>query len=86
MKYYLKATGSTCYDETGITFPHEIKYDLFNLVWARGATYVKWGKQFGWSNQPRVLTFRCDEPKILEMIKFALSNQKLNLIVSEKTW
>lgn len=85
-KYYLKAIGSTCYDETGITFPNKIEYDLRLAVWQRGALYVKWGRQFGWANQPKVVTFRTDEPAILDFIQHMLDNQKLNLIVAEKTW
>jgi len=30
--YYLKATGSTCYDKTGITFPDSIPANLENII------------------------------------------------------
>lgn len=86
MRFYLKPTGSACYDKTGITFPHKIAYDLENMVWARAAKHIRWGRQFGWKNQPRVLTFVSDDPAIERMIAFAISNQKLPLIVAEKTW
>lgn len=56
-KFYLKATGSTCYDETGITFPEKKEIDLQLLLILAGAGLVRWERQFGWSNQPKVLVF-----------------------------
>ena len=84
--FYLKAIGSTCYDESGITFPNKIKFDLKNLVWGRGAIFIKWGRQFGWANQPKVLSFVSDDPNIVRSVQFALDNQAFNLIVTKKTW
>jgi len=61
--YHLKATGSACYDETGITFPQEIKIDLARLVKdalrkaGANITYsLTWARPE--ANQPHVLIVR----------------------------
>ena len=61
MKYYIKATGSTCYDKTGITYPENKTIDLETLVNSHGGFNCVWQNQFGWSNQPQVLTFEMDD-------------------------
>ena len=56
-KYYVRATGSTCYDKTGITFPEKVSIDFDSLL--EDTKNVQWENQFGWSNQPKVITFHC---------------------------
>ena len=85
MRFYLKPTGSTCYDKSGITFPHKFTYDLQSLVANRGAKDIGWQRQFGWANQPEVLIFDCDKDQ-RDRICFALCNQALNLLVAERYW
>ena len=64
-EYYLKATGSTCYNKTGITFPICIVIDLVKLLKSYGVTNIEWRRQFDWSNQPEVLTFNIEYSKKL---------------------
>lgn len=56
-RYYLHAMGSICYDNTGITFPEQLDFNLTQLAKLAGASEVHWERQFGWNNQPEVLCF-----------------------------
>lgn len=56
-RYYLKAGGSVCYDDSGITYPVSFNIDLETLLKLSGASEIKWMNQFGWDNQPEVLCF-----------------------------
>ena len=60
-RHYIRATGSVCYDQTGIVFPSQIALDFKALLSQLKKPQVKWEKQFGWFNQPEVLTFRATE-------------------------
>jgi hypothetical protein len=53
---YIKALGSVCYDQTGMTGK--------TIKWREmpGIRNPRWGKQFGWSNQPKMLTFDLVDP------------------------
>jgi hypothetical protein len=76
-KYYLKATGCTCYDGKGITFPEpkisapieDLAKIFFTQPTAFGKRYF-WQAQFHWTNQPEVLCFDCepDKAKLFELI------------------
>jgi len=78
-RFYIKATGSICYNETGIIFPSHIPFDFKDLLSPLHNPEMKWQHQFGWINQPKVLTFRASEKEAKEV------NEKLpiGLIVSE---
>ena len=78
-RYYIKATGSVCYDDTGIVFPSHIALDFKDLLSPLKNPEMKWENQFGWFNQPLVLTFRASEEEAREL------NEKLpiGLIVSD---
>ena len=78
-RHYIRATGSVCYDQTGIVFPSQIALDFKALLSQLKKPQVKWEKQFGWFNQPEVLTFRATHEEAREL------NGKLpiGLIVSE---
>ncbi len=88
-KYYIKATGSTCYDNTGVTFPHNESFQLqeedmsaekfVDELWGRN---IRWENQFGWENQPQVLTFEASEEDATA-IGYDLPH---GLIVVECTW
>lgn len=58
MTFYLKPTGSTCYNRTGITFPAKKRINFEKRLAAMGCKDFYWCNQFGWSNQPEVITFR----------------------------
>lgn len=58
MRYYLQAMGDTCYDpDYGLTYPYKAPVDFRELLTNVGASNIRTAHQFGWSNQPRVLTF-----------------------------
>jgi hypothetical protein len=88
MRHYLKATGSACYHETnGIVFP-DIKINLRELLRNHGATNIRYARQFGWANQPKVLTFNIDDGNFLESIsnrralRNSLSRLQLPLVIA----
>ena len=56
-RWYIRSMGSTCYDKAGVTSPHPFALDLPALLTANDCTVGAWEDQFGWSNQPAVLTF-----------------------------
>lgn len=60
-RYYLKATGSVCYDASGITFPRRIPIDIDALAKIFFNSSTTWQHAHGWKNQPKALCFECDE-------------------------
>ena len=50
-RFYIKALGSTCYFKTGLVGK------TFDWKDMPGIRNPRWANQFGWSNQPSVLTF-----------------------------
>ena len=60
-RYYIKATGQVCYDSSGIVFPSQIALDFKELLSQLKNAEIKWENQFGWFNQPKVLSFRATE-------------------------
>ena len=66
-RYYIKATGSVCYDDTGIVFPSQIALDFKELLSQLKNPEIKWENHFGWINQPLVLTFRANEKEAKEV-------------------
>jgi len=78
-RFFIKATGSVCYDSTGITFPSPIALDFKDLLSPLKNPEMKWENQFGWCNQPLVLTLRASEREAQK-----LNNRlPIGLIVSE---
>lgn len=64
-RYYVKATGSVCYDRSGITFPDTETVNFNSLL--SGLSTPKWENQFDWSNQPAVLSFSAEEKEAREI-------------------
>ncbi len=60
-RHYIRATGSTCYDETGITFPVKEAVDWNALLEGLSDPQPTWENEFGWDNQPKVLVFSATE-------------------------
>jgi hypothetical protein len=54
-QYYIKATGSTCYDSSGITYPEKQPVNWLALLF--GTANRSWENNLGMSNQPKVITF-----------------------------
>ena len=72
-RYYLKAYGSICYNTVGISSPifHPIDFLKIPLI-----KNPRWAKQFGWSNQPHVLTFNLpDSPDAIRKVEAWLVDQ-----------
>ena len=67
MKYYIKATGSVCYDKSGITFPLVISVDYVEILSRYQISDIIWENQYGWSNQPEVLCFSAEEENIKQL-------------------
>jgi len=84
MRYYLKATGSTCYDSSGVTFPVVAAVDFEDILTSAGATNLEWINQFGWSNQPAVLCFSLDNPSktFLDMIQLVIDSYHVGIVVA----
>ena len=66
-RYYIKATGSVCYDEKGITFPENIAVNFKGILSSICSPKVKWENQFSWTNQPEVLSFSAKEKEAREI-------------------
>lgn len=61
--YYLKPTGSTCYDPAGITYPEPLPVNWSSIFWKIVPRAV-FCNQFGWSNQPQVLCFKAGDVQL----------------------
>ena len=84
-KYYLKATSSTCYDKTGITFPEHISIPIENLADIFFGRAWDWRRQFGWNNQPEVLIFSTDEEKA-QLFHIVINRFYKGFVVVERDW
>ena len=86
MRYYLKATGSACYNKggEGTTFPKR-KINLEEMLKTVGAENIRWCNQFNWKNQPKVLTFNIKEQNLVSL-NTRLIILNLPLIALEKSW
>lgn len=62
--YYIRATGSTCYDQSGITFPVKEAVDWNALLEGLGNPRTKWEPEHGQSNLPPVLTFWANDEEV----------------------
>lgn len=60
-RYFLYAMGSTCYDKTGITYPQTESLDLVQMIKDGGGKNIRWAKQFGYNNLPKVITVTLPE-------------------------
>jgi hypothetical protein len=79
MKHYIKATGSVCYDGTGITFPRPYEVDFGKILKKHKISDADWIQQFGWNNQPEVLVFSA-KSEVAKLVEDALPS---GLIVVE---
>ena len=84
-RYYLKALGSVCYSDFGITYPQKLAVNLKELLKLSGAKNIRWGKQYGWNNQPKVISFRIDDKQLIR-VNLNLVKLDLPLVVMDKTW
>ncbi len=55
-RHYIKAIGSTCYNRQGVSEGDCVRIINWNQM--PGIYNPHWANQFGWSNQPAVLTFQ----------------------------
>jgi len=55
--WYVKATGSVCYDARGVSFPERREIDWAEILGAARVRHWQWRNQFDWDNQPEVLCF-----------------------------
>lgn len=58
---YIRATGSTGYDKTGITFPVQEPVDWEVLLAGLKRPNPTWEHEHGWENQPEVLVFTASD-------------------------
>ena len=77
-RFFLKATGSTCYDEMGITYPMTIKIKLDLFVQSLGGTKTYWANEF--NNLPKILLFNALPADVVVMNSLVY---KFGLIVKE---
>lgn len=72
MRYYIKATGSTCYDNTGLTYPivynpnekNSQKFDSWvRIVMDYNAT-VAWENLYHYSNLPKVIVITISDRNV----------------------
>jgi hypothetical protein len=82
-RYYIKALSCVCYDKTGITFPDKYELDLTTALKTCNCKNIRWAKQFGWKNQPRVLCFDVNE-KDVNLINKSIQSWENGLLVTEK--
>lgn len=60
-RFYLGATGSTCYDETGMTYPRQIAINFEEKIAEFfQAKVFNWQAIFDYPNTPPVLTFHTE--------------------------
>ena len=78
MRYYLHArTNVWGYDNSQIVdeIGNKIPFDLAKIVKNLGGKNIRWSRHKGYSNQPKVLTFSCDN---LENFDRGLDNVQIN--------
>jgi len=84
---YIRAIGSTCYNETGLTWPTTEQVDWDELLRGLKNPEPRWECEFGWGNQPPVLVFRAtdDEVRVVDerIIEEALGYY---LLVRDRDW
>ena len=87
-RYYLHATGCTCYDRTGITFPEpkiSIPIEELAHIFFGYNTETVLQRQFNWNNQHEVLTFSATEDKA-KLFQTALNKFCNAFIVKVRNW
>lgn len=73
MNFYIKALGSTCYDEEGLTFPVEetlgkgLQHEVSTRLQFNGTVY--WEHLWYMPNLPKVLLIHIDEVKNADLIE-----------------
>jgi hypothetical protein len=75
IRYYVSPAGGAWYD------PEELK----PLVTLNGGFNVRTARQFGWANQPEVVTFSCFEGDE-RFVSAALDHHGYMTIIKEKDW
>lgn len=69
-RWYIHATGSTCYNMEGVTFPPEraegVNWEGLIQDVVRGP-HCAWERRLGWLNQPHVLTFNATAQQAKEV-------------------
>lgn len=79
-RYYV--TRSHYFD----SHPYNTK-NIANAVKRGGGTNVRTGKQFGWSNQPQVVTFSADSRKVDSILRAVKQSvHTMYIIIREKDW
>lgn len=87
-QYYIRATGSTCYDQSGVTFPVKEPVDWDVILEGLKDPAPRWESQFGWKNQPEVLVFTAspEESNIIDQRVFDHPALKNRAFVKRKNW
>jgi hypothetical protein len=87
-QFYIRATGSTCYDQTGITFPIKDPVDWYSLFAGLKDPSPRWENEFGWENQPEVLVFRAtpEEVALVDQRMDALPSIRLRTVIMWRDW
>lgn len=85
-RYHLHPMGSTCYDNTGITFPNSKLIDFKALLKSCGAKNVRWARLNGWSNLPLHICFNADETTLININRSLRAEQILEIYPREKDW
>lgn len=87
-QYYIRATGATCYDRTGVTFPVKEPVDWDALLEGLKAPAPRWEREFGWDNQPEVLVFSAtnEESDLVDERVFQHPALKNRAFANRRNW
>ena len=83
--YYLKATGSVCYNRLGVTFPEAKSIPIDDIAQIFFGRNFGWQKQFSWETQPEVLVFKTTRERA-RIFQTVMNNFYVGFVVSERIW
>ena len=87
-EYYIKATGATCYDETGITWPVQEVVDWGHILRFCRPSCMHMEHIYGHENCPEVLVFQASpyEIKLVDEELDANPETHFRVITRVKDW
>lgn len=89
-QHFIYATGDTCYDESGITFPvqQEQAVDWDEILSGLKNPAPRWETQYDWLNQPKVLVFSASPDEVRLVIDRVDAHPALKnrVLVMRKEW
>jgi hypothetical protein len=68
-RWFIKATGSVCYDLAGINFPMMESLNFEEMLSGIKNANARWVNQFACMNQPTVLTFSATEAEARQLTR-----------------